>query len=123
MQNDMAQITALVDAYVDMLYTADTERVADIFYPEALVQSCADDAIVSVDMDGFRNRMLSRPVPRDRGDVMNPQLVNLVMATETLAQVTLHSTMLSLFFVDTLTLLKCGGTWKIINKTFCSRPV
>lgn len=122
MQDAVTQVSNVIEAYFDMLYRADCAQVTHIFHPEAHVQSCAEDVLTSIDMEGFKARMRSRPVPQMLGEKKDGQLVSLVFPTESMAQVTLRSTMLSLLFVDTLILLKVAGEWKIISKVFCSYP-
>lgn len=122
MQQEINQIVALVQGYFDMLYTADCRAAESLFYPEAHIQSLAKGAVLSIDREAFKVRMTSRPVPADRHEARDGELVSLDFAGPACAHVKLRSTMLDTFFVDYLTMLKADGQWRIISKVFHAEP-
>lgn len=121
-KEDIIAVTDLVHAYFDMLYDADCAAAERIFFPKAHVQSLSGGVVASVDLEGFKNRMLGRPVPRDRGEARDGVILSLDFASPTCAHVKLRSTMLDTLFVDYLTLLNCQGQWRIISKVFHAEP-
>lgn len=123
MRQEIIAVMDVVQAYFDMLYTADCAAAERIFFPEAHVQSLSKDTVVSIDLEGFKKRMLGRPVPRDRREARDGAILSLDFAGPSCAHVKLRSTMLDTFFIDYLTLLKNRGQWRIISKVFHAESV
>lgn len=122
MFEDTAKIVEVVQGYFQMLYTADSALAEKLFFPEAHVQSQDNGAVVSIDREGFKQRMAGRPVPRDRNEARDGEILHLDFAGPACAQVKLRSTMLDKLFIDYLTLLKVNGQWRIISKVFHAEP-
>lgn len=122
MKTEIPAIITVVQAYFDMLYTADCTEAERIFHPEAHVQSLDGETVVSVDLKGFQRRMQGRPIPRARGERQDGAIVTLDFAGPGCAHVKLRSTMLDTLFIDYLTLLKSNGQWRIVSKVFHSEP-
>lgn len=122
MQQEVNSILAVIQSYFDMLYTADGQAAEQLFYADAHVQSLSQEVVVSIDREAFKQRMAGRPVPADRHESRDEQLLHLDFASPTCAHVKLRSTMLDTLFIDYLTLLKSHGQWRIISKVFHAEP-
>lgn len=122
MFEDTKLVLEVVEGYFDMLYTADPVLAERLFLPEAHVQSLDAGRVVSIDLQGFKQRMAGRPVPRDRNEARDGELLHLDFAGPACAYVKLRSTMLDRLFIDYLTLLKVDGRWRILAKAFHVEP-
>lgn len=118
MQQEASSILVVIQGYFDMLYTADCQAAEQLFYADAHVQSLSQGVVVSIGREAFKQRMTGRPVPADRQEARDGQLLHLDFASPTCAHVKLRSTMLDTLFIDYLTLLKTNNQWRIISKVF-----
>lgn len=122
MFEDAKLILQVAEHYFDMLYTANPALAETLFLPEAHVQSLDGGRVVSIDLEGFKQRMAERPVPRDRNELRDGEVLHLDFAGPACAHVKLRSTMLDRLFIDYLTLLKVDGRWRILAKAFHVEP-
>ncbi|GAA0418018.1 nuclear transport factor 2 family protein [Cocleimonas flava] len=119
MSSDYSEIVALLNKYFDMLYKGDVELINQLFLPEAHVYNVVDDAVVSINMDQFHERIASRESPESQNKDRNDRILSIDIAGSTSALAKVDLLILPWgHYVDYLSLLKVGGNWFIASKVF-----
>ncbi|MDE0094860.1 MAG: nuclear transport factor 2 family protein [Gammaproteobacteria bacterium] len=116
--NELKEIEALVAKYFDLLYFGDTSLISECFWPQATVNSVESGQVISIDMNGFADRLEGRPAPSsiDENRINALKLIELESPTTALLKVEVQ--ILGDRYHDYLTLMKCSDEWKIICKVF-----
>lgn len=118
MNADLEQIQQLLNHYFDLLYFGKTDLIPTCFWPVATVNSVENDQIVSIDMEGFNERLLGRQSPSSINERRIDTLKLIDFESPTTAMVKVEVQILGEKYHDYLTLTKCCDEWKIISKVF-----
>ncbi len=116
--NELRKIEALAAKYFDLLYFGDTTLIGVCFWPQATVNSVDSGQIISIDMDGFADRLKGRPAPSSIGENRIDALKLIEFESPTTALLKVEVQILGDRYHDYLTLMKCSDEWKIICKIF-----
>lgn len=113
-----AEIPARLQLYFDGLYYGDTARLAEIFHPEARYVSATDEHFVPLTMPDYFQRVENRPRPSDRNDPRADAIQAITLAGPHAALAVVTCRLGSRQFIDLLTLVRWGGSWRIMAKVF-----
>jgi Putative lumazine-binding len=115
--NHHAQILAVADAYLDGVYTGNTEALAALFDSHAQVYGEIDGQPYHKPIAAYLDGVASRLSPQQLGEAyrMETLAIDLLGSIATLR---LRSPMLGFNYHLYLTLRLHDDKWKIVNKTF-----
>ncbi len=116
--DNILQIENVLRRYLDLLYNGDTNLIETVFLPEATVNSVADGKIVSIDMVGFRERIVGRQSPASIGEKRDDKIIMVDISSPTTAIAKVECMILKNQYTDYLSFIKVSGKWGIISKVF-----
>ena len=116
--DNILQIENVLRKYLDLLYNGDTNLIEKVFLPEATVNSVADGKIVSIDMEGFRERIAGRQSPASIGEKRDDKIIMVDISSPTTAMAKVECMILKNQYTDYLSFIKVSGKWGIISKVF-----
>jgi hypothetical protein len=118
MIDDRALILAAVQAYLDGLHEADTEKLAGVFHPGSCLTYAEKGALVPLARDRWLDALSSSPSAKERGLARYEEILSLDIASPTTAVVKLKCAIPPRFFTDYLCFLKANGRWRVAQKVF-----
>lgn len=118
MTEDFAALQAQMQVYFDGLYHSDTERLGQVFHPDAHYVCATDDDLTRLTMKSYFDIVDARPSPASRSEARADEIVSIGFAGPRTAIVRAHCAVGARYFTDLLTFIKTGGTWRIISKVF-----
>ena len=111
-------VCALMEAYFEGLYHADSQALRNIFHPR-LVYACANEHDpIYLDLESYMARIDEREPPAARNEVRNEAILSVTFGNYRMAHVTARMSMMHRDYLDYLTLVREKGKWQIIAKTF-----
>ena len=125
MDQDIRAIEAAVKSYLDGLYEGDADKLAGVFHPTSSL-TCEDGgALTPIARDEWLKAVRGRPSGKARGLPRHDHVLQIDLATPTMAFVKLKCALPPLFFTDYLSFLKIEGKWQVAQKVFARerRPV
>lgn len=121
---DMAAPAALADAYARAFHGGDTDRLREIFMPDCKLQFVDGDGLRCFEAHAWIDLVAKRPSQASQGRALDYRLVSVHMAGPGCAAVALEMAAdPGDRFSDVLHLLRIGGAWKIVAKSFAVLPV
>jgi len=112
------ELLDVMQVYFDGLYHSDTQRLRQVFHPQALY-ACATDAPLLVrDMPSYFAVVDQRPSPASRGEPRRDEVLGIEFAGPVTALVRARCAILPKHFIDLLTFVKTEGRWQVIAKVF-----
>ena len=118
MSDNLVKIENLIRIYLDLLYKGDIGLIESVFFQEATVSSVSDGKIISINMDGFRERIATRSSPESVGETRQDKIILIDISSPTTAIVKLECMILKNHYTDCLSLIKVSEKWGIISKVF-----
>lgn len=118
MNTDFNEISQLMQRYFDGLYRSDAGILADVFHPGARYICATDEKLVNLSMSEYLPIVAARPSPASRNEIRRDAIISIQFAGPNTAFVRAHCAVAERYFTDLLTLIKTGGTWRIIAKVF-----
>jgi hypothetical protein len=116
--DDETQIRATIQTYFDSLYESNPDKVRAAFHPSARITGYLEDGLHEMPTDEFAQFVAGqRPSPRENGETLRTDILSIEVAGQT-AAARVRDDYLGLTFLDTLSLLKTDGRWRIYNKLF-----
>lgn len=111
-------VAEVLQRYFEGLYYSDTERLRQVFHPEA-VYACASAApALILDIAQYLPIVEQRPSPASRGESLRERILAIEFAGPVTAIAKLECSILPKHYQDFLTLLLIDGRWQIIAKVF-----
>ena len=107
---------------MDLLYKGDIGLIESVFFQEATVSSVSDGKIISINMDGFRERIATRSSPESVGEIRQDKIILIDISSPTTAIVKVECMILKNHYTDYLSLIKVSEKWGIISKVFHMNP-
>ena len=125
MSQDRTEIEAVVQTYLDGLYEGDADKLASVFHPTSSLTYEEGGALTPLPRDEWLKAVRERPSGKARGLARHDHVLQIDMATPTMAFVKLKCALPPLFFTDYLSFLKIEGKWQVAQKVFARerRPV
>ena len=118
MSNDKEQIEQTVQVYFDSMYESDSEKVNKAFHPSAMISGNFGGSFLEMNREDFGKFVVSQqPAPKEKGDTPRLEILSIEIAGET-AVARVRDDYLGQTFLDTLSMVKLGGSWSIYNKLY-----
>ena len=121
MSDNLVKIENVIRIYLDLLYKGDIGLIESVFFQEATVSSVSDGKIISINMDGFRERIATRPSPKSVGETRQDKIILIDISSPTTAMARVECMILKNHYTDYLSLIKVSEKWGIISKVFHMR--
>ena len=121
MSDNIVKIENLLRIYLDLLYKGDIGLIESVFFREATVSSVSDGKIISINMDGFRERIATRSSPESVGETRHDKIIMIDISSPTTAIAKVECMILKNHYTDYLSLIKVSEKWGIISKVFHMR--
>lgn len=118
MKDARSAIEAKMQLYFDGLYYSDTERLGQVFHPDARYICATDGKLVNLGLSEYFPIVDVRPSPASRGEKREDRIVSIVFAGPKTAFVHAHCAIGPKLFTDFLTFIKDQGRWQVISKVF-----
>ena len=120
--SDFAAVEMVLWNYLEGLYEGDTNRLANIFLPEAHLYAASDGSLALISRDAWLDKVRGRKSARDLGFTSTNQVHWIDVAGST-AVARVGCSHPPNEFTDTIALLKVADGWKIIAKTYHIKPL
>ena len=123
MSNDLHAIEKTIQTYFDGLYEGDTDKIASAFHEVSHLYTVGNDGtVIDVPRAQWLDGVRSRPSPKSKNLARHDRILSINMAgpeaAPDMATVIVNCQMPPRYFTDQLSLLKTGGKWRIVSKTF-----
>ena len=118
MSDNLVKIENVIRIYLDLLYKGDIGLIESVFFQEATVSSVSDGKIISINMDGFRERIATRSSPESVGETRQDKIILIDISSPTTAMARVECMILKNHYTDYLSLIKVSEKWGIISKVF-----
>jgi hypothetical protein len=118
MHDPRAAIEDRMRLYFDGLHHSDTDRLRQVFDPDARYVCATGDTVVNLAMAEYFPLVDVRPPPAARGETRRDEIVSIVMAGPKTALVTAHCAIGDRYFTDFLSFIRTDDGWRIIAKVF-----
>ncbi len=122
MSDNLVKIENVIRIYLDLLYKGDIGLIESVFFKEATVSSVSDGKIISINMDGFRERIATRPSPKSVVETRQDKIILIDISSPTTAMARVECMILKNHYTDYLSLIKVSEKWGIISKVFHMNP-
>ena len=122
MSDNLVKIENVIKIYLDLLYKGDIGLIESVFFQEATVSSVSDGKIISINMDGFRERIATRSSPESVGETRQDKIILIDISSPTTAMARVECMILKNHYTDYLSLIKVSEKWGIISKVFHMNP-
>lgn len=111
--DDFERVMALVNDYFHGLHFGDTQKLKNIFHPDAFLK----DPGLRRSLQEWLAAVANRPIPNDLGEPFRFKLLSLEIINDQ-AMAKVECPLFEHFYVDYLGLLKEQGQWLIVNKMY-----
>ena len=118
MTDNIVKIENVLRIYLDLLYKGDIGLIESVFFQEATVSSVSDGKIISINMEGFRERIAARSSPESVGEIRHDKIIMIDISSPTTAIAKVECMILKNHYTDYLSLIKVSEKWGIISKVF-----
>src|SRR4029078_6442561 len=118
MDQDIGAIEAAVQSYLDGLHEGDADKLAGVFHPTSSLTYGDNGALTPIPRDAWLKAVRERPSAKARGLPRHDHVLQIDLATPTMAFVKLKCALPPLFFTDYLSFLKIDGRWQVAQKVF-----
>lgn len=118
MDQDIGAIEAAVQSYLDGLHEGDADKLAGVFHPTSSLTYEDNGALTPIPRDDWLKAVRERPSAKARGLPRHDHVLQIDLATPTMAFVKLKCALPPLFFTDYLSFLKIDGRWQVAQKVF-----
>ena len=120
--DDFKRVTALMEAYFDGLYHADSTRLRTVFHPNLAYICATEGDELYLDLDSYMARVDKRVPPAQKGEKRKDVIHEISFASPRLAHVKARMTLMERDYIDYLTLTRLGDEWRVITKVFTYVP-
>ena len=111
------EIKTTISNYFQGIYNGDTEKLARVFHPQALLYGDIKGVPYCKNVADYIDGIKNRKSPKDLDEDFNMK-INSIEIIGYNAVVKAHLPMLGFNYYDFLSLNKINGDWKIVNKLF-----
>ena len=116
--NDIEQIEKVIQLYVDSMDESSPDKVKQAFHVNAKVVGYLHGDFMEMSVDDFAGFVKSQhPSPKEKGENVVFEILSCQIEGET-ASAKVRDKYLGITFLDTLSLIKIDGEWKLYNKLF-----
>lgn len=121
-EGDFQDVSTLMQAYFDGLYTADSQVLRGVFHPNLAYVCATEGDPLYLDLESYMTRIDAREAPAKRGDLRREEVISVAFVTPRLAHVTCRMALMGRDYLDHLTLIPHNGAWRIVTKVFAYQP-
>ena len=115
---DEQQIRNTIQTYFDCMFESDPDKAYRAFHPNAKITGFLQGKLQEMSVPDFAGLVAShQPSAKDKGESPVLEIISLEIAGDT-AVARVRDAYLGLMFLDTLSLLRTDGEWRIYNKLF-----
>lgn len=111
-------VNKVLHLYLDGLYYSDTDRLRQVFHPQARYICATEPELINYDMDRYFPIVDARPSPASRDDARADRINSIAFAGPNTAFAALNCVVGERHFTDFLTLIRVDQKWQIISKVF-----
>ncbi len=116
--SDEQHIKDTIQTYFDCMYESSGDKARAAFHPNAKITGYLHGDLAEMPVEDFAGFVAGQqPSAKEKGEPARLDIVSLDIAGET-AVTRVRCDYLGLTFLDTLSLLKSDGEWRIYNKLF-----
>ena len=115
---DFVAIQSVLQLYFDGLHHSDTQRLAQVFHPQALYATAVGDKPIVWRMDEYFPVVDARPAPAASGEKRTDRVLSIELVGPVTAHARLQCSIGPKHFIDLLTLIHVDGRWQVISKVF-----
>jgi hypothetical protein len=116
--NDIGEIEKVVWTYLDGLHEGDTKKLAQAFHEVSHLYSAGSEGVEDLPRTKWLEFVAGRPSAKSRGLPRTDRIVSIDQSGPETAFVKVECAIPPRFFTDYLLLLKAGGNWRIVSKSF-----
>jgi len=119
MSNDLADIEALLQTYLDGLHEGSVDKLGAAFHETADLRSVAADGTLAIlTREAWFDGVKSRPSPKSRDLPRHDWVVTIDRSGPATAFAKVQCAIPPRYFTDYLTLARLNEGWRIVGKTF-----
>lgn len=111
-------IESQLQLYFDGLYHSDTQRLRQVFHPQAIYACVVDGQLLHYTMDQYFPIVDQRPSPASRGQQRQDRIISIEILGATTAVARVECAIAPKRFQDVLSFLYLDGRWQIMAKVF-----
>jgi hypothetical protein len=111
-------IESALQDYFDGLFDGDTERLSNVFHPQAIYASATGGELIRLTMDEYFPIVDERPSPASQRQVRRDRVVSIEQIGPVTALARVECAIGPRHFDDVLTLVRVDDRWQIIAKVF-----
>ncbi|MGD8415991.1 MAG: nuclear transport factor 2 family protein [Pseudomonadales bacterium] len=115
--SDEGEIRETIQAYFDCMYESSADKAKAVFHPAAWITGYMNGELAQMSVDDFAGFVAGQPSAKENGEPARLDVLSVEIAGDT-AVARVRDDYLGLTFLDTLSLLKSDGRWRIYNKLF-----
>ena len=116
--SDEQQIKDTIHTYFACMYESSEDKTHAAFHPDAKITGYLEDGLHQMSVNEFADLVVSQqPSTKEKGEPARLDILSIDIAGDT-AVTRVRDDYLGLTFLDTLSLLKTDGNWRIYNKLF-----
>jgi hypothetical protein len=116
--NDIRAIEEVVWTYLDGLHEGNTDKLATAFHEVSHLYSISGDGVADLPRAKWLEMVAGRPSAKAQGLPRTDRIISIDQSGPEAACVKVECAIPPRFFTDYLLLLKAGGTWRIVSKSF-----
>lgn len=116
--SNMNAIESQLQLYFDGLYHSDTQRLRQVFHPQAIYACVVDGELLHYTMDQYFPIVDQRPSPASRAQQRQDRVISIEILGATTAVARVECAIAPKQFQDVLSFLYLDGRWQIIAKVF-----
>ncbi len=117
-----AEVVALMETYFEGLHRADSAMLRNVFHPRLAYICATDGDELYLDLNTYMARVDGRESPAKRGEPRGEAILEVTFGSDRIARVTAKMSMMGRDYLDFLTLVPHGGSWRIVAKAFTYLP-
>ena len=111
-------IESQLQLYFDGLYHSDTQRLRQVFHPQAIYACVVDGQLLHYTMDQYFPIVDQRPSPASRAQQRQDRVISIEILGATTAVARVECAVAPKQFQDVLSFLYLDGRWQIMAKVF-----
>lgn len=114
----ISDIEAVIEAYFEGLYYADSEKLAEVFHRDARYVNMVENDYMNLSTHEYFDLVDHRAAPASSREERADRILSIEIAAAGMAFVKASMTMLGRNYLDFLTLVLDGNEWRIMSKVF-----
>jgi hypothetical protein len=120
MAEDLVDIQAAVQTYLDGLHEGDANKLASVFHPTSSLIYEEGGELRPLPRDEWLAAVRTRSSAKSRGLARHDEILQIDQSSPTTAWVKLKCAIPPRFFTDYLCFLKIDGRWQVAQKVFAT---